>query len=261
MLKIYDFYVGSFYLPYNTKAVVFQGKGACKTASGNIMNKQPVDYESLTDKIIGFFCRIHSRYFKKQLNRADMFKNINENEKTQLRSRAIKQRLTLNTDDLGEKIRHQIENWPVFRQAKVILSYNALPGEVDLSMLITKYPDKQWYIPCSLPGSILEFRAFKSGDKLKSGPFGIKEPCNSSPLLKHGKKIDLILVPALMLDAEGNRLGFGKGYYDRFLAKQNSGVVFACPIPSAMLVKALPKEPWDVSMQWAITEKDIIKFS
>jgi 5-formyltetrahydrofolate cyclo-ligase len=94
--------------------------------------------------------------------------------------------------------------------------------------------------------------------KMKRGSYGIMEP-SGGKVLKNYKKLDLIIVPGVAFDPRGNRIGFGKGYYDRFLKKipkkvLKVGVAFACQI-----VPKIAADGHDVSMDLVITERDIIQ--
>jgi 5-formyltetrahydrofolate cyclo-ligase len=182
-------------------------------------------------------------------------------EKKQLRAKARKHRLCLDIQDISDAIRHNISQWPLFQQAKTILAYAALPDEVDLLPLVEKNPDKQWYLPRVILPNHLEFYRYQPGDILETGHFGIEEPSTTSSALLPDTPVDLVFVPCLMLDKTGNRLGFGKGYYDQFLARMASDLNSVCVVPQDLLVDALPREPWDVLMRWGITELDITRFN
>lgn len=178
-------------------------------------------------------------------------------EKNRLRQEAKQRRLSLDIPWLSREIRSHIERWPIFQEARIVLFYMALPDEIDLFPLIKQYPDKNWYLPRVATKSTLAFHRFSPGDPLIPSRFGIKEPEASAPLLGSREQADLIFVPGLMLDREGFRLGFGKGYYDQFLA-DSSNLPSVCPVPNALLMDRLPRERWDIPMRWGITETELI---
>ena len=70
--------------------------------------------------------------------------------------------------------------------------------------------------------------------------------------------LDLIFVPALAVDTAGSRLGYGKGYYDRFLEEISAQSITVVPIPSELIFKELPKEKHDKSVDYIISENGII---
>lgn len=102
-------------------------------------------------------------------------------------------------------------------KAKVIALYSALPDEVDLSFLFTWANEKN--IICCFPKVISEnemiFYHVRNLNELKIQKFGIKEPIGNEEVVD-GSMIEVMLVPLLAFDDECNRLGYGKGYYDRY---------------------------------------------
>lgn len=181
-------------------------------------------------------------------------------EKKRLRLEAKQRRLTLDTGLISQRIRAVIEQWNLFQTASIILAYAALPGEVDLLPLVKQFPNKAWYLPRVLPGGRLEFHRFYPGDPLHTSEFKIYEPFSTAPTLEPNARIDLIFVPALMLDKQGVRLGFGAGYYDRFLSRLALQTTTASPIPETLLTEKLPKDSWDIPMHWGLTESGVLKF-
>ena len=86
--------------------------------------------------------------------------------------------------------------------------------------------------------------------------FGLFEPNNTCPILIPDEKT-LCIVPAIAFDENGNRLGYGKGFYDRFLSNFNGASIgLTC---SDLLVKQLPTDPHDTPVKIVITESEIIK--
>ena len=82
----------------------------------------------------------------------------------------------------------------------------------------------------------------------------IPEPTDSEPLLSEPPS--LLLLPALCVDGEGFRLGYGKGYYDRWLSQQRLRVPSAVLVPEVLCVPELPRDTWDLPAQTIITERD-----
>lgn len=93
---------------------------------------------------------------------------------------------------------------------------------------------------------------FPGFDQLQKNKWGVPEPLS---VIKYGGKIDLILVPLLAIDHEGNRLGYGKGYYDRFLKEFSGpkiGLVF-----QQFVVDKIPTNTFDVKLDGFITENEV----
>ena len=91
---------------------------------------------------------------------------------------------------------------------------------------------------------------------LINGPFGVREPAPHFPCLEPDDvfKLDAIFVPGLCFDTSGTRLGFGGGWYDRFLSNipESTPKIGVCWSP--FLLEALPIDPWDIAMHGVITE-------
>lgn len=93
--------------------------------------------------------------------------------------------------------------------------YAALPGEPDLSPLISSTPSLRWAFPRVTPDGLV-FHLVADMSSLTPGNFGIPEPSPLLPLIP-AAEIDAFLCPGLAFDPQGGRLGRGKGYYDRIL--------------------------------------------
>ena len=107
-----------------------------------------------------------------------------------------------------------------FIKAKRVMFYLAFDGEVKTESMINKARGlgKQIYVPCcDIENKILKPCILMKNSVLKKGPYQTLEPQNKINI--HLKKLDLVIVPALAFDKSGNRIGRGKGYYDRFLKK------------------------------------------
>ena len=108
-----------------------------------------------------------------------------------------------------------------YKYCKKILTYSSLGSEVDTFCIIQKALDdgKDVYLPKSYSDGIMKFFKVTALDDLINGKFGIKEPDGTSEEYTPEGSDELILVPALCFDKSGYRIGYGKGYYDRFLSK------------------------------------------
>lgn len=102
-------------------------------------------------------------------------------------------------------------------EADTILAYYPLPDEVDIREIIEALVSKgkTLLLPEVVSDTEMVLRRYRSSADLKEGAFGILEP--TGPLFTDYGSIDVALIPGMAFDADGNRLGRGKGYYDRFL--------------------------------------------
>lgn len=182
-------------------------------------------------------------------------------DKATWRQWAKAQRQSLPISAISAAICDHVAEWPVFQQAQTVLSFMALPTEVDLSDLQQRHPQKTWYVPrITTQGTMAFYRVTPDTVWVKSA-WGILEPREDAPPLAPETGIDLILVPALAVDEAGNRLGYGKGYYDQFLAGLTPIPTTLCPVPSALVVHQLPADPWDQPLDFMACETGIISVS
>ena len=165
--------------------------------------------------------------------------------KSDLRKKAKILRKSLNIAEISKNICLKIRALDDYNQAKHIMIFYPMKYEIDLRDLLKD--NKNFYLPKTQGKDILVCPYSKI---LKKSEFGVMEP-NTEPI--NPNILDLIFVPALMADNEGYRLGYGGGYYDRFLAKYPN-INTIIPIPKALLIKQLPCESFDIKSNEVITE-------
>ena len=146
----------------------------------------------------------------------------------------------------------------LFKDAMIIATYLPLKSEVDVSRLLRlEHRSKCFVAPRTLSNFDLSFHRVTSSDALEVGFGDVQQPTESAEFVSVGK-IDLFLVPLAACDRQGNRLGFGKGYYDRALADAPGyklGIGFHC-----QLVDHVPFDTYDVPMNGFISEQGLIQF-
>lgn len=150
--------------------------------------------------------------------------------------------------DQSEKIMAKLEEHPDFIRANSVMLYNALPDEVQTHAFIEKWHlRKTLILPTVVGGDIIPVVCGKD-TWFAVGDFNIMEP-QDEPYTGH---FDLIVVPGVAFDRKGNRLGRGKGYYDRFLSKhlqvKRIGICY-----DFQLVDEVPAEPFDICMNEIIS--------
>lgn len=139
----------------------------------------------------------------------------------------------------------RLQNHPRFRAARTILLYHSLPDEVYTHGLIDTIEGKTLLLPRVTGEGTMELRVYSGKDDLAEGAFHIMEPCGA-PFGNYGS-IDLAVVPGMAFDAAGNRLGRGKGYYDRLLPDIPQAYKIGICFPF-QVVDNVPTEPTDIAM-------------
>ena len=137
---------------------------------------------------------------------------------------------------------------PLIDNAGAVFTYASTEIEVDTRRVIKYCLDKK--IPVALPISgdtDISFYYIKNISELKKGRFGIDEPPTEYPALADFKT--LCIVPALCADGEGLRLGYGRGYYDRYLSKFTGKSVIIC---YRSFKREVPAEPHDIKANFTI---------
>ena len=145
-----------------------------------------------------------------------------------------------------------IRNSEPFRSAHVVMLYKAVPGEVDLSSI--EGENKTFVYPVCTGDGIMEAFRPRDGGAWRDGLCHIPEPVPGTAEFVRPETIDLVLCPCSGFDNSKNRLGMGKGYYDRFLPKCTNAAIAAVAF-EAQRMKAIPVRPWDVPMDRVFTEK------
>lgn len=157
--------------------------------------------------------------------------------------------------DFSEKILKRLEETELFRQASCIALYHAIPGEVQTAGFIEKWFDKKQLLLPLVIGDDLRLLPYEGYDSLIPGAFGILEPTNTETTVPESD-VDLIIVPGVAFDCQLNRMGRGKGYYDRLLSTLQAPKIGICF--DFQLQESIPVESFDKKMDMVITENKII---
>jgi 5-formyltetrahydrofolate cyclo-ligase len=180
-------------------------------------------------------------------------------DKSALRTRCRALRDAMTTEAVAAASAHVCEHlavWPVFHQAQTVMAYMAFGNEISLLPLLGHFPGKRWVIPrtMSKPEPHLILHPYDPA-RLVRHKFGMLEPDSSLPALDPSE-LDLVFVPGLVYDRRGYRLGFGGGYYDRFLAHVGAvkvGIAF-----EALIVDCVPNEGFDQYVDWLACEAGLV---
>lgn len=163
---------------------------------------------------------------------------------------------------LDNKIANRLLNIWYFREAELLLTYVSNSIEVDTLFIIQQAINqgKQVAVPRCVEGTRnLDFFLINSLNDLEKGSFGILEPNENKCEKLTDTAGGLSIVPALAFDKNGFRLGFGKGYYDRFLSNKKIKTVGICY--DFCLFDEIPRGKYDKKIDMLVTESKIIYFT
>lgn len=147
----------------------------------------------------------------------------------------------------------------IFLRAKVVAAYSALRFEIDPRAIVERACalGKTVGLPRFVAGTgTLELAEYRLGDELFESHSMVKEPGESAVSIDLNR-VDLVLVPGLAFDVRGHRLGFGKGYYDRFLPCMPNAVRVGLGFEFQMLVE-VPAAAHDVPVDRLATERRML---
>lgn len=189
--------------------------------------------------------RINDR--KTSMDKKQLRKQIRERKKEISLSEKI---------ELSKPIFEKIEKEELFKEAKVVLLYYSMDDEVYTHDFVEKhYKTKTILLPC-VDGDDLILRQYLGIESMKAGEqFGILEPVGKE--FNDLEKIDLMIIPGVAFDKEKNRLGRGRGFYDRLLKTVNATKIGVCF--DFQIVEQVPTEDFDVKMDVVISTTNIYK--
>lgn len=179
-----------------------------------------------------------------------------DEEKKQIRFdlKHLKEELSENEKaTAGLDVFRKIEKLPEFVNASVIMVYWSTPDELPTQDFIQKWHQQKLLILPSIKGHKLNLKRYSSEANMVQRALGIYEPGLTEI---YSGKIDLIIVPGVAFDRKKNRLGRGKGYYDRFFQKTKAykiGVGFDC-----QLIEKVPVSILDKSLDMVVTPSETV---
>lgn len=186
--------------------------------------------------------------------------NTESQSKKTLREYSKNLRDSFNMAEISSKIVHNIKNQGFYSKAQHILSFYPFNNEVDLRELY-KDSTKNWYLPrVEMEHKSLIIHDYKYGNDLVKNKWGVYEPCCDLEEVDI-KHFDMVIIPALMVDKNGHRLGYGAGFYDRFIPGLNENCFKIVPVPEELFVDSLPFDHWDIPVNMVVTEKNIYRLT
>jgi 5-formyltetrahydrofolate cyclo-ligase len=182
--------------------------------------------------------------------------------KAELRERLLAQRAMLTPAEIEQPsvvIATYVCALPAFCVSHTVMVYMALPQEVQTRQIIAQahQAQKRVAVPVIRGQELVAVALSEAPAQLRRGRFGILEPCGTLHVIQP-QEIGCIAVPGIAFDARGGRLGFGKGYYDRFL-KQLPATTYRYGLAFGIqMVPCVPQALHDVCMHGIVTEHGCI---
>ncbi|WP_326911405.1 5-formyltetrahydrofolate cyclo-ligase [Sedimentibacter sp. MB31-C6] len=184
--------------------------------------------------------------------------------KRELRKKILNIRNNMNKEDVVEKskiIMQKIINTEAYKKSNTIFIYMDFKNEVITSFLINQMisENKSVMIPYTDVENIniIPVEIHNLEQDLKRCSFGYLEPKKELITPVDLKIIDLIIVPGVVFDRKLNRIGFGKGYYDRILSKKRSDTKAIAIAYEFQVLNEIPHEEHDIKMDMIVTEEKI----
>lgn len=168
--------------------------------------------------------------------------------------------------DYDKRICDRFLNLASYRFADTLLLYAPLSDEIDIYPIAEdalKRGKTVAFPRCDNDAHTMTYHIVSELSQLKEGSYGIMEPDPSLPVYnpeRSKKENSVCFVPALVFDKEGYRLGYGKGYYDRYLSRSYKGSRMGVGY-SFCLVDTLPRGRFDTAVDFLVTEKGVISIN
>ena len=152
---------------------------------------------------------------------------------------------------------------PIYKDSITIMAYASMPEEIQLKELFDDAfaSDKTLAIPLIIGKGTMRPVCLPTVEDLVVGDFGILTVRQDKRQFVEFSDIDCIIVPGAAFDRQGNRLGLGGGYYDRFLKRAEKPKRIALAFAYQLLDYTLPSEPHDAKMDIIITESETINLN
>ncbi len=186
--------------------------------------------------------------------------------KKQLRAHYLEVRKNLPAEERAlhdAQIHQQLEGFAPYQQAQLLLPYVSYSTEINTHPIIESAlaAGKRVAVPRCGANHQMGFFEIASWADLVPGYKGILEPAPhlQTPLAPQQMQGALCLVPGLAFDARGFRIGYGGGYYDRFLANF-TGAKVALARPSQLSEEPIPTDQYDIAIDYVVTPSKIISF-
>ena len=186
---------------------------------------------------------------------------LNLSSKKNQRARLHEEIASLTDDYIIESNAHlfnSVTSLEEYAAARNIMFYYSIKREPDTIRIVKDALDvgKTIAFPYCYRGGIMEARKISCLSELEESMLGIPAPPDTAQIITP-EELDFIIVPALAYDINGYRIGYGGGYYDRFLPKTNAFTVGLAR--ERLILKTAPKEPHDIAVNCIVTESTVYR--
>ena len=169
--------------------------------------------------------------------------------------------LSLSTDKRNyqeELILDYLRQLPEWTEAKIIALTKSMSIEFSLGKVVklARNMNKKIVVPVTLPHRQMKFAFWDEKTQFQKNSFGVEEPIQ--PIWVDKEQIDLVIVPGLAYSKKGERLGFGGGYYDRFIEQQNFSTISLAYQEQVYEEAVWNVEIFDQTVQILITKEGVI---
>ncbi len=158
-------------------------------------------------------------------------------------------------DRKSEKVMERFFDLGEYGDADVVALYLSKNEEVDAWRVVEAAAERKNVVLPIVKGGGIRFVYYEKYGRMRRGPYGIMEPVGE----EFSGKIDLMALPGVAFDRRGNRIGMGKGYYDRYLAGAGRPGALVGLCFGFQLLESVPTESFDVPVDVVVTEREVVR--
>ncbi|GAB6085247.1 5-formyltetrahydrofolate cyclo-ligase [Alkaliphilus crotonatoxidans] len=185
--------------------------------------------------------------------------------KKQLRKAVLERREALSPETViknSHQILERLVTMTEYLKAKNVMLYLSFQREVMTQQIISDLFQhrKRVFIPVTVPKTkeLIVSELLSLEDDLEVGNFGVLEPKKEALRPFSAQELDLVLVPGVAFDTRGYRIGYGAGYYDRFLPTLTPGVPTIGLAHEVQMIEQVPNDSYDIPVEKIVTEDRLI---
>ena len=195
---------------------------------------------------------------EKEKNRA-IHSELGNKQEIRKIAKTVLMNLTKESRKLQEtQVIRYLSEIPQWKEAKIIALTKSMEIEFSTKNIVTlaRSQGKQIVVPITFSNRQMRFAYWNPQTEFRKNPFGIEEPID--PIWVNEEEIDLVIVPGLAYSKKGERLGFGGGYYDRFLSQGEYDRVSLAYMEQVYETALWDVEKFDIPVEWLITTEGVI---